>query len=79
MLAFDSGTPAASGLCLGAHSDDIEIGCGGALLHLMRALPGMQVHWVVFSGEGMRAAEARKSAAAFLQGGRGVVTVAVVP
>lgn len=53
-------------LCLGAHSDDIEIGCGGALLRLMREYPGLSVHWVVLSSDAQREAEARASAEAFL-------------
>jgi LmbE family N-acetylglucosaminyl deacetylase len=57
-------------LCLGAHADDIEIGCGGTLLSLAAANPGLRVHWVVFSAEGPRAAEARRSARLFLQGVR---------
>jgi len=55
-------------LCLGAHADDIEIGCGGTLLKLMRDHPGLRVHWVVFSGDDRRAEEARASAERFLQG-----------
>jgi LmbE family N-acetylglucosaminyl deacetylase len=35
-------------LCLGAHSDDIEIGCGGTLLRLLAERPGSSVDWVVF-------------------------------
>lgn len=54
-------------LALGAHSDDIEIGCGGTLLTLLQYHPGATVHWVVFSGDGQREDEARRSAAAFLQ------------
>lgn len=53
-------------LCLGAHADDIEIGCGGTLLRLLRERPGSSVHWVVFSANAVRQAEARASAAAFL-------------
>lgn len=53
-------------LCLGAHADDIEIGCGGTLLQWARTHPDLQVHWVVFSAEGKRAAEARASAKALL-------------
>jgi LmbE family N-acetylglucosaminyl deacetylase len=53
-------------LCLGAHADDIEIGCGGTLLRLLREHPGSSVHWVVFSANPLREAEARASAAAFL-------------
>ena len=55
-------------LCLGAHADDIEIGCGGTLLKLMRDHPGLRVHWVVFSADDTRRDEARKSAASFLKG-----------
>lgn len=53
-------------LCLGAHSDDIEIGCGGAVLDLLQARPRTQVCWVVFSAAGVRAREARDSARRFL-------------
>lgn len=55
-------------LCLGAHSDDIEIGCGGTVLKLVAANPDLSVHWVVLSAEGVRADEARASAERFLQG-----------
>ena len=55
-------------LCLGAHADDIEIGCGGTLLKLARDHPDVHVWWVVFSAEGVRAREARASAKAFLGG-----------
>ena len=54
-------------LVIGAHSDDIEIGCGGTVLSLLRRFPGSTVHWVVFSASGDREAEARRSADAFLQ------------
>lgn len=53
-------------LCLGAHSDDIEIGCGGTILRLLAEHPTTEVHWVVFAGEGLRAEEAAKSASRFL-------------
>ena len=36
-------------LCLGAHSDDIEIGAGGTVLTLLAAASGSRVRWVVFS------------------------------
>lgn len=55
-------------LCLGAHSDDIEIGCGGSILELAAAHPDLQVCWVVFSANPQRRAEAEASAAAFLAG-----------
>ncbi len=55
-------------LCLGAHCDDIEIGAGGTLLRLIAENPAIAVDWVVFSGAGARAAEARNSAEAFCHG-----------
>ena len=53
-------------LCLGAHADDIEIGCGGTVLRLLEEHPGSAVDWVVFSGNGERRREAEASAADFL-------------
>ena len=69
--------PARTLLCLGAHADDIEIGCGGTLLTWLAARAGLTVHWVVFSGAGTpREAEAQASARRFLTGaGRSDVTV----
>jgi len=55
-------------LALGAHADDIEIGCGGTLLRLAAERPLLEVTWVVFSASPERAAEARASAASFLAG-----------
>src|ERR1700688_3295981 len=55
-------------LCLGAHSDDIEIGCGGTLLHLKQAFPRLKFHWVVFSAGGPRGQEAAKAAELFTAG-----------
>lgn len=49
-------------LCLGAHCDDIEIGCGGALMTLAERHPGLKMHWVVFTGAGVREAETRAAA-----------------
>lgn len=54
-------------LCLGAHSDDIEIGCGGTILSLLERYESVSVHWVVFSASEERAREARDSAGAFLE------------
>lgn len=53
-------------LCIGAHSDDIEIGCGGTVLRLLAERPGSRVTWVVLSANAEREAEARASAADFL-------------
>ena len=55
-------------LCLGAHSDDIEIGCGGTLLTWIGRGVNLDVRWVVFSAVGPRADEARRSAEGFLAG-----------
>jgi LmbE family N-acetylglucosaminyl deacetylase len=54
-------------LALGAHCDDIEIGCGGTLLRLVSERSELEVRWVVFCSTPERAREARASAAAFLQ------------
>lgn len=63
-----SGAGALHILCIGAHSDDIEIGCGGTILHLKKAYPGLKFHWVVFSAKGVRAQEAAKAAELFTSG-----------
>ena len=55
-------------LCLGAHSDDIEIGVGGTLLSLIAAGVRLDVHWCVLSGRGERHEEARAAALDFLEG-----------
>jgi len=54
-------------LCLGAHSDDIEIGCGATIRKLARERPDLAVWWVVFTADGKRKAEAKNSARAFLR------------
>lgn len=63
-LPFDVQT-SCNVLCLGAHSDDIEIGCGGTILQLAKQYPRCRFHWVVFSATGVRAAEAQRGAALF--------------
>jgi LmbE family N-acetylglucosaminyl deacetylase len=55
-------------LCLGSHPDDVEIGCGGTLITLLRSNPNVCVKWIVFSAVEGRAEEARASAARFLKG-----------
>jgi LmbE family N-acetylglucosaminyl deacetylase len=62
-------------LCLGAHSDDIEIGCGGAVLRWLAEVPEVHVTWVVLSAPGERADEARCSAHALLEGAASVEVV----
>ena len=56
-------------LCLGAHSDDIEIGCGGTILRLAQGYANCEFHWVVFSATGVRAEEARQAATLFARAG----------
>lgn len=64
-------------LCLGAHSDDLEIGCGGTILELAGRYPSARLDWVVMSGADEREVEARRSAASLLRGfARSEVTVA---
>ena len=53
-------------LCLGAHSDDIEIGCAGTLSLLTEGERPIEVTWVVFSADGPREQEARNSARTLL-------------
>jgi LmbE family N-acetylglucosaminyl deacetylase len=52
-------------LCLGAHSDDIEIGCGGTILSLAQRYPNSVLYWAVFSAIGSRAEEAKRAASLF--------------
>src|SRR3972149_11624830 len=53
-------------LCLGAHSDDIEIGCGGTILRLLSEYDDVEVFWVVLGSSGQRDGEAVASANKFL-------------
>ena len=53
-------------LCLGAHSDDIEIGCGGTILRLLSEHHDVEVHWVVLGSSGERDGEALAGAEKFL-------------
>ena len=55
-------------LCIGAHSDDLEIGCGGTLLTWLRSSRPVHVTWVVLTAQGEREREARRSATALLRG-----------
>ncbi|PRD41693.1 PIG-L domain-containing protein [Phyllobacterium phragmitis] len=57
-------------LCLGAHSDDIEIGVGGTILSLIASGIDLHVDWCVLSAGGVRAAEAQSSATDFLAGAK---------
>lgn len=54
-------------LCLGAHADDIEIGCGGTVLRITEETKNAEICWTVFSGDDKRLNEAKKSAELFLE------------
>jgi LmbE family N-acetylglucosaminyl deacetylase len=66
MLPLLLGRPAGAAplkvLVLGAHADDIEIGCAGTILKLIANGAVGSVCWVVLSGKDARAEEARSSA-----------------
>src|SRR6267143_7114664 len=57
-------------LCLGAHSDDIEIGCGGTILRWLAEYPSAEFYWIVMGASGERRAEAVQSANLFLADAR---------
>ncbi len=56
-------------LCLGAHCDDIEIGCGATLIRWAREYPGTRFVWAIFAGEPIRAEESRRAAACLFGAG----------
>ena len=64
-FANPSGSPLRV-LCLGAHSDDLEIGCGGTILKLTDGETPLDVTWIVFSANEERRREATESADVFL-------------
>ena len=79
-LGFPPDRPLRRVLCIGAHCDDIEIGCGGTLLALGERQPAVEIDWLILSGSPDRAAESRAAAAALLAGcARTSVTVADFP
>ncbi len=63
----NSGTPLRRILCFGAHCDDIEIGCGGTILRLIRENRKVEIYWVVFSSNPPRKREALAAARMFLE------------
>jgi LmbE family N-acetylglucosaminyl deacetylase len=67
-LKFDKADRALRVLCVGAHCDDIEIGCGGSLLRLIAEGWRLDVRWVVMCSNETRGEEARASATEFLSG-----------
>jgi LmbE family N-acetylglucosaminyl deacetylase len=59
-------------LCIGAHCDDIEIGCAGTLRRWVSEHPGAHFTWAVFAGEPAREPESRRAAARILEGAAGM-------
>ena len=72
MLALDLARPGKTlrVLALGAHSDDIEIGAGGAILSWIASGAEVSIDWCALSAPGERADEARASAMEFLAGAK---------
>jgi len=67
-------------LCIGAHCDDIEIGCGGTILSLQRRYRNCRVHWLVLTSGTARRGEAQRSANAFVaEWARGEVRICDLP
>ena len=66
MLSLGPQQPLQRLLAIGAHSDDIEIGCAGTVMRLLRHNPGIEVWWMVLSAHGDRRQEAQSSAEAML-------------
>ena len=69
-LRFGGGAKIESALFLGAHCDDIEIGCGGTIQKLVDARPNARIHWVTLSSDAVRAEETRKAATKLMSGAK---------
>lgn len=66
MIAFGGFKQVKQLLCVGAHSDDIEIGAGATIMRIVRENPDVAVTWCVLSGNETRHEEARRAAAQVL-------------
>lgn len=78
MKSFEFNHKEGSGLqilCIGAHCDDIEIGCGGTVLKLIGDQRVARIHWIVFCSTPERKKEAEKSASLFLNNTDHLVTI----
>ena len=67
-LGFGSSRAPLCVLLLGAHCDDLEIGCGGTILHMVERWPHTRFVWVTLSSDAGRVAETRAAAACLLAG-----------
>lgn len=68
MIPLNFGTQLKSALFLGAHCDDIEIGCGGTVQKIVAANPNIRIRWVTLSSSAIRAQESREAARRLLHG-----------
>jgi LmbE family N-acetylglucosaminyl deacetylase len=66
--SFNFASPRPTILLLGAHCDDIEIGCGATVMRLVARYPGARFVWVTFSADNEREAETRRAAGQLLKG-----------
>ena len=66
-MNLGTGTSAKTVLLLGAHCDDIEIGCGGTVQRIVAANPSARIHWVTLSSNPVREKEARRAAGVLLR------------
>jgi LmbE family N-acetylglucosaminyl deacetylase len=67
-------------LCVGAHCDDIEIGCGGSLLSLQQRYPSCRLHWLVLTSGSKRRKEALAAVEAFVaKPARGLTRILDLP
>lgn len=57
-------------VCIGAHCDDIEIGCGGALKTLLQQGSDVTVHWLILGSDDVRGPESKAAAERLLAGAR---------
>src|SRR5437867_12260024 len=53
-------------VCIGAHADDLEIGCGGTIRQLVERHPGSVVRWWVLTSDEKRRREAENAARCLL-------------
>jgi LmbE family N-acetylglucosaminyl deacetylase len=65
-LSLNSLAAGANILCIGAHCDDVEIGCGATLLRMARDYPDATIRWAIFSGNEARTRESLQAAASLL-------------